>query len=324
MLLNRGGHFAVALATIFALTACAATQPIVSTWPVQEAAKRTAPSGDLIYAGSADGKHLYIFSYPKGKLVREFAPPTGTIALEGLCSDTSGNVYVASLSKLGTNQTVSGHVYEYAHGGTKVLKTLSFDRGRPFGCSVDPSSGTLAVSSAGFGSGGIGEIETFSPGSNYGKIYYGYDIQSFYYCAYDVKGNLFVNGEGIGTQMYLAELKKGATQLEDLSLNKYVSVSGMGELQWDGSHVTLEDLTADAIYQLSASASLVSVVGQSHLDGWNGSTLSAISGTSVIVPNGVSETAIGFWKYPAGGKESKSVSSPSGLFGLTISAATHR
>lgn len=310
------------VSVILVLSACSSQQPMLvpSTTPMQ--INPQSASGDLLYGGGADGKHLYIFSYPAGKLLRTFAPPAGTIALQGLCSDTSGNVFVTNVTRAHGSSVMQGHVYEYAHGSTKIIKTLTFNLERPSGCSVDPKSGTLAVATVGLESRG-GSLWTFGPGS-YGKSYYGDNIQDFYYCAFDARGNLFVNGRGNGTQMYLNELQKGKTGLVQITLDKYVSVSGMGELQWDGTHLTLEDLTAGAIYRLSVSGLKASVIGKSYLTGWSGSGLSTIASTTVVVPTGVSENKLGFWKYPAGGKGQKFVSTPSGLFGLAISVASPR
>jgi hypothetical protein len=330
---DRCVRHALAVGAAFASVACAAPSLISSPPSVLASGASSvqgyglrlgrragrAGSSDLIYAGASDGKHIYIISYPQGKPVRGFAPPVGTISLQGLCSDTSGNVYVTSVSKGSGSSGPEGYLYEYAHGGKKVLKTLNFYRARPFGCAVDPSSGTLAVSAGGFGS-RSGTLETYAPGSGNGKTYYSYEINNFYYCAYDGSGDLFVNGQGNGTQMYLNELPSGKQQLSPISLNTYVSVSGMGQLQWDGTHLALEDLTDDAIYQLSLSGSQATVVGKTRLYGWNGFGLSAIAGKNVIVPMGVSQTGLGIWKYSAGGKAVKNLSSPS-VFGLAISAA---
>lgn len=325
MLLKRRARGVLAASAILVLAGCATAQPLALPGSLQDGrAASRATSGDLIYATAADGKNIYIFSYPDGKLVRKIAPPAGTIALQGLCTDTSGNVFVTSLAKPPKSGVAAGHVYEYARDSSKILKTLTFNRARPFGCSVDAKTGTLAVSTVGLASGGSGELETFTHGSYYGTTYGSYDIQNYYYCAYDGSGNLFVNGQGTGTQMYVDELKAGSKALAQISLNKYVSVSGMGQLQWDGSHLALEDLTAGAIYRLSVSGSDAKVVGTSRLDGWNGASLSAIAGASVIVPTGASGTSIGFWKYPAGGKVVRNVSVPSGLFGLAIGAGTQQ
>jgi hypothetical protein len=305
-------------ASVFPLLAACALAPIVSPGPAHGETQPSVTSEDLMYASGADGREIYVFSYPGGNLVDTVAAPKGTIALQGLCSDASGNVFVTNIAppKNGIGQ---GHVYEYAHGGTKILKTITFNNAIPFGCSVDPASGTLAVSTVGLDNRG-GGLETFTK-QGYEKSYYSYNIGNFYYCAYDGQGNLFVNGQGSRTQMYLNELPEGKSGLEDISLNKYVSVSGMGQLQWDGHNLTLEDLTANAIYRLSFSGSSGKVVGTTHINGWNGAALSTIDGSSVLVPVGVSGAAIGFWKYPAGGNAVKTISSPSGLFAVTISVA---
>jgi len=314
---------AIVPCAILILTACVSVQPFTpGSVPSAKIAGR-APSGDLIYAGAADGSHIYIFSYPQGALVRTFKPPSGTIALQGLCSDRSGNVFITSLSKAPKSGVMQGYVYKYAHGGTKILNTLTFYRVRPFGCAVDPKSGTLAVTTVGVPYQG-GTIETFTRGSYYSKTYYGVGISNFYFCTYDDAGNLFANGEGNGTQMYLNELPQGQTQPVQLSLDKYVSVSGAGQLQWDGRRVAFEQLTEGAIYRLDISGSKASLTRKATLDGWNGAGLSAIVKSRVIVPTGASETGFGFWKYPAGGKALKTASSPSALFGLTVSSGSGR
>jgi hypothetical protein len=330
MFFDRCVGYALSLGAALALAGCAAPWLTSSPPSVQASggssaqsyglrARGRAGNSDLIYAGASDGRRVYVMPYPQGRPVRGFAPPAGTISLQGLCVDTSGNVYVTSVSKSTGSGEPEGHVYEYAHGGTKILKTLNFYDARPFGCAVDPSSGTLAVSAGGLGS-RSGTLETYPAGSGYGKTYYSYQINNFYYCAYDGSGDLFVNGRGSGTQMYLNELPSGKQQLSPITLTTYVSVSGMGQLQWDGTHLALEDLTAGAIYQLSLSGSQASVVGKTHLKGWNGFGLSAIAGKNVIAPTGVSQTGLGIWKYPAGGKAVKSLSSPS-VFGLAIGGA---
>ena len=81
-----------------------------------------------------------IYSYPADKLVGQLAGGFGSP--EGLCNDKAGNVFVTDTS--------TGDVYEYAHGATQRLATL-YDNSAPlypFGCSVDPTTNNLAVTSA--------------------------------------------------------------------------------------------------------------------------------------------------------------------------------
>jgi len=59
----------------------------------------------------------------------------------GLCVDAQGNVFVPTWQgESGTR----GYVYEFAHGGSTPIATLS-DPGGAFGCSVDLTTGNLAV-----------------------------------------------------------------------------------------------------------------------------------------------------------------------------------
>jgi len=324
MLLNRQARRYLAAAAITFLAGCIGVQPLGLPGNEQlRTGSANAASGDLMYAASTDGRHIYIFSFPQGKLVHQLTPPAGTISLQGLCTDASGDVFVTSISKGKGSGGSEGHLYEYAHGGTKILWTLDFFDAAPFGCALDPKAKTIAISTIGLGSRN-GEVWTFTPGSSSGQQYSAYNTRNYFYCAYDGKGDLFVNGAGAGTQMYLDELVSGKSQMTELSLNKYVSVSGMGQLQWDGKNMTLEHLTAGAIYQLSVSGSQAKIVGKTPLSGWSGSALSTIAGSSVFVPTGVSQTSIGVWKYPSGGKLRNRLSSPGGLFALAISAGSRQ
>ena len=83
-----------------------------------------ARSEDLLYAsnqGDASSEYgdVLIFAYPEGKLVGTL---TGFSAfVQSLCSDRSGNVFVTA----STTDLSQGYVYEYSHGGTQPVATLS-------------------------------------------------------------------------------------------------------------------------------------------------------------------------------------------------------
>jgi hypothetical protein len=275
----------------------------------------SAPGADILYASASSGSAVYAFSYPLGAAMGKIVPPKGTIALEGICSDAAGDIYVTALS--GDEE---GHVYMYQHGGTRPVNQWNFERVVPFGCSYDGPSGKLAVStvSLGVASGALFVIDTDSQESS---VYYSYDISNYYYCGYDAKGDLFVNGQGFGTQMKLAELRKGAKSLTDIALQPNISVSGMGEVQWDGHYITVEDLTDSRIYRLRISGAKATVAGTAQLSGWNGPALSWIQGSTVVVPTGIGGASLGAWKYPRGGKPTKTAKAPGGMFGVTVSVA---
>lgn len=279
-------------------------------------------SGDILYASASTGNAVYAFSFPLGRLIGKITPPKGTISLQGLCSDSHGHVYVTALSEAPRGHVQYGHVYRYSHGGTRPTKHWDFVGTEPFGCSYDQSTGDLAVTTVSLGvtAGALMVIGA----SSQGGVYYDYNISNFYYCGYDGDGNLFVDGQGFGNQLRFAELRKGAHTLTDIELQRSISLSGMGEVQWDGHYITIEDLTASSIYRLRVTGSKASVVGTTHLSGWNGPTLSWIQGSSVAIPTGGSGAVLGSWKYPAGGVPSKTQKGPGGLFGVTVSIGSQR
>ncbi|MBV8530017.1 MAG: hypothetical protein JO104_01765 [Candidatus Eremiobacteraeota bacterium] len=319
------GIDAVALSAALLFCACSGPQAPYAVSPAGAAVGThgsPAAAGAILYATANTGKVIYAFSYPLGARIGQIAPPK-TVALEGICNDPYGDIYVTALSGAARSNQLLGHVYEYQHGGTRPVQHWEFTGLEPFGCSYDAATANLAVATASLGiqAGALFVVNTNTQREN---VYYSYTIGNFYYCGYDAKSNLFVNGQGAGTQMYFAELRKGATALTDVALGHTISVSGMGQVQWDGHYVTVEDLTASAILRLHISGSRATVAGTTHLSSWNGPTLSWIDGSSVVIPTGTGGATLGEWRYPRGGKPSKTVKAPTGLFSVTVSAGSVR
>ena len=173
-------------------------------------------------------------------------------------------------------------LYEYKPGAGTPEKTIKLDAVRPFGCAVDPKTGDLAFSTTSLGVTG-GYIDIMMPDGS-GKIYYDYNISNYYYCGFDGSGDLFVDGQGDGTEMYLAEIKAGSSGYPtNLTLSKNVSLSGMGQIQWDGTDITLEDLTSGAIYRLQIDGTKANIVGTTRLGKWYDATLSWMDRGMVLV-----------------------------------------
>src|SRR5579863_1388101 len=123
-------------ASIALLTACAA-QGGGSAIPtlVPPTASVAARASALLYVSDTVTGDVYVFSYPKGKLVQTL---TGFADPAGECVDATGNVFVAN--------TGSSNVLEYAHGGSSPIATLDDSGYFRVGCAVDPVTGNLAVS----------------------------------------------------------------------------------------------------------------------------------------------------------------------------------
>ena len=172
-------------------------------------------SGDLLYV--ATGGDVYVLSYPSGKVVGRLGFPGYS-----LCSDNHGNVFV-----VGGDQAVA----EYSHRG-KLVETLSiYDV--PSGCSVDPTTGNLAV-----------------PTYDYSCVYIYPDAQSggvqsvcndefilVGLCAYDSDGNLFLDGAVAAGPHHsqipgLAELPKGSTTFRNYLLPSRFGYDDYDSVNW--------------------------------------------------------------------------------------------
>jgi hypothetical protein len=236
----------------------------------------------------------------------------------GLCSDKHGNVFMPSADSSG-----NAVVYEYAHGASSPKATLSVPGILAEGCSVDPTTGNLAVTylchNCSYGPVAIFQNAQGTPTS--------YEQQSVFlsYCGYDGKGNLFADGNGSGG-FALLELPAGGNVLSPISVNQ--SISAAGQVQWDGTYVAIEDLSYPVIYQFQVSGSAATRKGTTTLSGagvWGGQ--SWIQGGTVVVPftkTGYSPNKFGFWKYPAGGTAKKIIKKHLGagaLAGATVSVA---
>ena len=163
----------------------------------------SAKKSDLLYISDLLAQVVDIYTYGHGyKLVGEL---TGFFNPEGLCVDKKGNVYVTNDTSLGVYQ-----ITEYAHGSTSPTRTLNDPDGRANGCSVDPTTGNLAVADFWGPSEIIGNVAVFPKANGPPTSYSNSNIFYDYYCGYDDNGNLFVDGETEGSVFGLGELAKGA------------------------------------------------------------------------------------------------------------------
>lgn len=251
-----------------------------------------AKNGALLYATS--GRTIVsVFSYPTMKSVGTL---TGFIGANGACVDKAGDTFI-------TNGGESS-ILEFAHGGTTPINTLDDPGAMPFACAIDPISGDLAVANF---EGGVAVYKS-AQGTPITYSFMGVGAQ---FCGYDNKGNLFVDGYASYQVVRLLELQRGASQLENISVDfNHTTPVGAGPLQWDGQHLAMGfgEYNRSLIYQLSVSGSNATIVGSTTLEapklvvgfGW------WIQGRKLLAPNkhhGVrGYSNIGFWDYPQGGK----------------------
>lgn len=283
------------------LSSCSASQPPALAAYAQVAGQassgsisrimRRATKETLLYAVGGCGGTC-ILSYPEGKLVGQLTGYVGN----AICSDNSGNVFISQNTQ----------VVEFAHGGTAPIAIYGVPYSPANGCSVDPTSGSLAVVNGSF-------VSIFPQGSTKATSYS--TLIDAHYCTYDSSGNLFVDGFA-GQNPGLSELAKGSSAFAKLTIDS--KVGQPGQLQWYGKYLTYEDVQGNQnnqrkgiISRLSISGSVATIVGQTTLKKVpNVLTQSSIYNGSLIAPysvTGPNPKNLGIWKYPRGGKPSKRI-----------------
>ena len=294
-------------AALFALGGCGGLQPSIGapgamaqSRPIATHAERgrswmlpEAKSEGLLYAtGGCLG--TCVLSYPAGKLV-------GTLGVgggydnSGDCADGAGNVFISN----------NDAVVEYAHGSVTPIATLDLPGSAALGCSVDPTTGDLAVVFSGSGE----NVAIFSEASGTPTTYNsGIDSS---YCGYDNAGDLFVDGYGNGNAPALAELPSGGSAFSGVSVS--ASVGTPGQVQWDGDYITYESRTKHdvAVSRLEVSGSEATIVSTTQFDINKNAMQSWIYKSKIFIPydNNTQvghQRRVGAWQYPRGGKPTAS------------------
>ncbi len=292
------------------------------SWILPEAKK-----SDLLYISDLIAQVVDIYDYGKGyKLVGQL---TGFFNPEGLCVDKKGNVYV-------TNTTNDGvyEIIEYAHAATSPSRTINDPDGRANGCSVDPTTGNLAVADFWGPSEVIGNVAVFPNATGQPTSYSNSNIFYDYFCAYDDKGNLFVDGETEGSVFGLGELAKGGSTLKFVNIDQTIYLPG--GVMWDGKYLAVGDQVAvkhnftSTIYQMSINGSQATTVNTMVLTGSNEVAQFWIPrihdgakrkyGDRLIGPNQDGKDTL-FWDYPSGGSPIATITGETDPYGATLSLA---
>jgi hypothetical protein len=251
----------------------------------------TAKKNGLLYISDAFGDFVNVYSYPKGQLVGTL---TGFGLPLGECADTQGDVYVVD--------SANGVVDEYAHGGTSPIATFNAARKGLLGCSVDPLTGNLAVTSL-YTASLSSELVVFPAGQHDKPTgYLDSKIYDMSFCGYDNAGNLFVDGYSSPSGGFqLAELPYGGDTLTNLTLRPADELTSPGNVQWDRHFLAVGNST-DVIYQIAINPSeqVAYIVGSTPLNGAEDVVQFWVQGKRVVGPD-AQEALVYFWRYPKGG-----------------------
>jgi hypothetical protein len=261
---------------------------------------------NLLYISDLTTGDVYVYSYPDGVLEGTL---TGFKRPWGLCVDKAGKVFVTEESGF--------QILEYAHGGTTPLATLKDPGEDPGGCSVDPTTGDLAVANISTPATNPGDVAIYKNARGARRAFKDREITYYEYCSYDNQGNLYVDGMTPSAFVF-AELPKGTTSFANIALNENIQFAG--GVQWDGKYVAIRDYEANVIYQFSISGSGGTETGSTPLDGSSYVAQFWIQGSNVVGPDANSGTVM-FWNYPAGGSPTKTINGLTTPWGVTISMA---
>jgi hypothetical protein len=233
-----------------------------------------------------------MLDYPSGDFVTDFSAGT---YVSGMCTDTSGNVYVLGFEDFST-------ILKYAHGATKPTSTITLHGYDAFSCAVDPTTGNLAVLANNTGNQVIAVIYpegsgtpttyTLPVGTQRGK----------HGCTYDDSGDLFVEVQSKNYRADdIAELPEGGSSFSILTPNRNIKVK---TLQWVSSD--LAAVGKGVVYSLAISGSSIQVNGETKTD--QSGSLGWIQDSNVLIAlygNAHKRDELAYWNYPKGGKATK-------------------
>jgi hypothetical protein len=265
----------------------------------------------LLYVAD-DGIGVIVYSYRPSplKYVGLLAEPQFA---EGECVDGAQNIFITDESVDG-----AGGIFEYAHGGTSPIALLGDPDALPMNCSVDPTTGDLAV--VGYPYAGDPDGVAIYKKSRGKPTFYADSGFGAYECGYDDKGNLFIDGDVISGSLNFAELPKGGTTFRNITLNQ--SFRAAGGIQWDGKHLAVGDFYAAMIYEFDISGKRGTEVGSTPLTGSGEVWQFFIDGNRVVAPSSFSDEQPGFisiYDYPAGGAAKKTRFSANNPYGVAVS-----
>jgi hypothetical protein len=271
----------------------------------------------LLYVSDWNTNDVFVYDYNNGTLEGQLS---GSNEPYGQCVDKNGNVWIVAYG--------ASSVSEYAHGGSKPMATLKTDY-EPMGCSVDPTTGNLAVATS-------HEIEVFAHARGKAHEYQSNVCFPFWAPGYDSAGNLYAEALLYGsaklrqgyTDPLACELPRGGRALRPVQFKGFFIVQP-ASVMWDGEHLTLTDQnylgdkgnSETAIYRVKedSSGNLTSIGRTILTDTCNGKSAQVpqpfIIGKTVVGGNLTcfnygSLSKVDYWNYPTGGNPTFSLQSP--------------
>lgn len=266
-----------------------------------------AKSGALLYITDNGANTVVVYSYPALKVVGTL---TGFDNVQGDCVDANGNVWI--------DNTQASQLLEYAHGGTSPIATLNDPGQYPVGCSVDPTTGDLAVSNFYSTSGPPGSVSIYKNATGTPATFTPPNFAVVYYLGYDKHGTLYLDGIDSGSAFLFASFN--GKKFNAITLQQ--PIGGPGAVQAVGNRIVVGDQTNgnNAAYAFKIEGSTGKLVKTTPLTGANDIVQFNIYKNALLGGdlNFNGSTADRF-KYPAGGAPKKTVPGLNAPIGAVIS-----
>jgi hypothetical protein len=195
----------------------------------------------------------------------------------------------------------------------------------PLGCSVDPTTGNLAVSNiASKGSGSApGNVAIYVKAKGKPKYYADPSINQYGYCSYDNQGNLFVDGIFLPPDNpQVAELPAGGTSFTNLTLNHSLDGNNVSALLWDGKYLAITSQDSSVIYRFQISGTKATKVGETKLRGSTAVGAFWLYSGALYAPVFTGSVgSVGVYHYPIGGRPLKRYYGVIDPWAVTVSLA---
>ena len=286
------------------------TRQQIRSWISPQASRQ-----DLLYIADPDAGGIQIRSYsaPKYRLLGLISP-LPQYGYPSLCVNKEQEIFA----------TGGGTIFEFKHGATSPFRILGGLSGPTYGCAVDNTTGTLAVTND-VGSPRIGEVALFK--KNHGTHTSIQLPSAAGRCAYDSSGNLFVASGVAGSSVL--ELPKNKKQFIEIKLNKTFSEFGAGGIFWDGTYLDIADFEKNVIYQFAIAGKKGTSMNTIVLQRSYNMASFFVEGSTLIVPAFSSPSPgsppgpglVNLYNYPAGGKKTGVIRGVSYPWSVVVSLA---
>jgi hypothetical protein len=273
---------------------------------------------NLLYVSNNVGGTVDVYAWGHNEQVGVL---TGFTNPAGVCVDKEGDVFITDV---GVSQIV-----EYAHGGGTPIATLNDPGYYPGDCSVDRTTGNLAVANGISISGEAGNVAIYQNASGSPTLMTAPNFYAYQRCGYDDSGNLYVGGDTSSANALFAELRQGSSAFADISLNQ--TIDSIDGVKWDGEYLDVGDEATDSVYQFAVSGSAGTLQGTIPLNGATGLVSSFWipkfgngrfdpQGKHIVASSyGYSNGAVEDWAYPGGGTPTKMIDDGDSPVGVTVS-----